>query len=202
MWIGSIATAARTLWVANLVTMILILFFYQKYIKKNLKIFFLTSILLLLMTMPLLIKSDTGRVSSVPTSTQERLESLSNPTGDTSFLMRIEASYLAIQKFVQHPVAGEGYGRYIKFKWLLSTEVIYLDNSYLYFLWKGGLIGIILILWIYYIFVKDTLFVIKNCPDRNIKIVGIIILSSFLAFFIEGLFSANICFTLAMNACW
>ena len=192
MWIGSIATAARTMWVANLATIFLIIFFYQKFIKKNVKIFFLISILLLSLTMPFIIKSDNANVSSLPTSTKERVESISNPTGDTSFLMRVEASYLAIQKFIQHPIIGEGYGRHIKFKWLLSTEVIYLDNSFLYFLWKGGLIGVFIILSLYIVFIKDTFFVIKNSTDRNMKIIGIIILGSFLAFLMEALFSANL----------
>ena len=167
LWAGSIATAARTLWVANLLVMFLIVFFYEKYVKKNLKIFFLVSILLLTLTIPFIVKSDNERVSSLPTSTKERVESISHPTGDTSFLMRVEASYLAIQKFVKHPVFGEGYGRHIKFKWLFQQRLFILTIHFLYFLWKGGLIGFILLLWLYYIFVKDTLFVIKNSDNKD-----------------------------------
>ncbi len=192
VWLGSIATAARTMWVANLLTIFFIVFFYQRYVKKNLKIFFLVTIFLLTLTIPFIIKSDNAKVSSLPTSTEERMESISNPTGDTSFLMRVEASFLAIQKFIQHPLIGEGYGRHIKFKWLLSTQVIYLDNSFLYFLWKGGLIGLMLVLLLYFVFIKDTLFVIKNSNKKDSQLIAIIILSSFIAFLFEGILSANL----------
>jgi len=135
---------------------------------------------------PLLILSDVKNINSQEVSNsntiQYRTQSVTNPLEDSSFLMRVELSYYAIQRFLEKPFFGNGLGDYLKFKILLAdnTPNYYIDNSWFYFLWKGGIFGFVLFFWIYVRFFKAAYFVSKNSTDIRTKFLCIGLLAGFI----------------------
>ncbi len=97
--------------------------------------------------------------------------------------MRVELDYYAIQKFLKHPIFGSGLGDFVKYKIIkenVSPPVYYLDSSWLYMLWKGGIIGFLLFAWIYYRFFKASFFVLRNSKNLSTKIICLGLLSGFI----------------------
>ncbi len=82
-------------------------------------------------------------------------------------------SYYAMEKFLESPVWGKGLGDFLKYKTFKvnSANNYYIDNTWFYILWKGGLIGFILFAWVYLRFLKAAYFVSKNSPDLNTRII-------------------------------
>ena len=191
-WIASISINTRILWVCNLITMFIITYFYLRYHPRQLRWFKIISLAALIITIPLLLNYTKTHASFNPESTQERLQSLSDPLGDLSFLMRIEITQAAIEKFIQNPIFGEGFGNKLKFKVFTDTEVHYIDNSFLYFLWKGGIIGLILFSLLYYRIIKTSYFVFNRTNDINAKIISLSILGGFFSCLLYGLLSASL----------
>jgi len=124
-------------------------------------------------------------------SVQYRTQSVANPLADNSFLMRVELSYYAFQRFLENPLFGKGFGDYVKFKFTaVSNEAIYyIDNSWFYFLWKGGIIGLLLFLWLFARFFKTAYFVFNNSEDLRTKYLCLGILGGFLGIAFLGLLS-------------
>ena len=181
---GTFVTLTRTLWV----TTILVLFFtwiFYLISKKNLSIKKIVFYLIIL-TLPLYLVRDMGGVTrqqvSSGESVQYRTQSVANPLEDSSFLMRVEFSYYALQRFVENPVLGNGLHDYITYKIFSmdSSPNYYMDNSWLYILWKGGIIGFLLFLWLYVRFFKTTYFVFNNSKDFKTKYICLGILGGFL----------------------
>ena len=142
--------------------------------------------ILLMLLFPLLMISDINNINSQErsdiNSLQYRTQSVTNPLEDASFLMRIEFSYYAIQKFLDNPIFGKGLGDYLKYKivFLSNLPNYYLDNSWFYFLWKGGIVGFLLFLWVYIRFFKAAYFVSKNSTDIKTKYICIGLLAGFI----------------------
>jgi O-antigen ligase len=104
-------------------------------------------------------------------SVEQRIESIQNPTEDHSFLMRVELGWYAIQKFLQRPIFGWGLGDFLRYQFLGNPNLKnnYIDNSWLYFLWKGGIIGLSLFVFILYRIIKVSIFILKNSKNKTVK---------------------------------
>lgn len=182
--LGTFITLTRTLWVT---TVLVIFFTWIFYLKSKDKLSVKKIIFyLLILTLPLYIVKDIGGVSNQKVasteSVQYRTRSVANPLEDSSFLMRVEFSYYAIQKFLENPIFGSGLHDYLKYK-IFSYENsanYYMDNSWLYILWKGGIIGLLLFLWLYIRFFKTTYFVFNNSKDFKTKFICLGIMGGFL----------------------
>jgi len=190
---GIFVTLTRTLWV----TTILIFFFtwvlYQKS-KNKLSVQKTVLYLILILLSLYMVRDISGSATQKVTpaeSVQYRTQSVTNPLEDISFLMRVELSYYALQRFLENPIVGKGLGDYVKFKFTnVSDEAIYyIDNSWFYFLWKGGIIGLLLFLWLYIRFFKTTYFVFNNSADLKTKYLCLGILGGFLGISFLGLLS-------------
>jgi O-antigen ligase len=107
-----------------------------------------------------------------------RAKSIANPTEDYSFLMRVELGWYALQKFYERPIFGWGLGDILRYKYLGDSKLQnrYIDNSWFYFLWKGGIIGIFLIGFIFYRSIKVGIIIISKTENAMVKsiVVGII----------------------------
>jgi len=174
---GAAVTLTRTLWVAILITLIVVWFLYLKSKDKlSIKKVFISLLILLI---PLIMMKDISKgtqTNSSPTDVVEtRAQSVANPLEDTSFLMRVEFSYYAFQRFLESPVIGKGLGDYLKYKIFNISDAAnyYIDNSWLYFLWKGGLIGFLLFAWLYLRFFKSTYFVFMNTTNPITKFISL-----------------------------
>lgn len=192
VWISSILINTRILWVCNILTMIIITYFYLRNNPRMLKWFKYLLLLSLILILPLIVNYTKEKTNLNPEKTEERLESLTDPLGDLSFLMRIEIGQAAIQKFLASPVWGEGFGNTLNFKIFTDTEVYFIDNSFLYFLWKGGLVGLLLFCLLYYRIIRTAYFVFNKSLNIHTKILSVSILGSIFSFILYGLLSASL----------
>lgn len=181
---GTFVTLTRTLWI---ITTLVLILTYLIYVKLNNKLNFIriASLIIILITSSLVFKGSTQHVqakSVVLQSVKYRTGSISNPLEDSSFLMRIEFGYYAIQRFLEKPIWGSGLGDYLKYKIVFVSNLpnYYTDSSWLYFLWKGGAIGFLLFLWLYIRFFKGAYFVSKNSRDVRVKYICVGLLAGFI----------------------
>lgn len=190
---GSVTTETRTLLIANMVSLFFVVFFYLKekfgFLKRSLLLIALCFILLVPIT---LLKGDNEKKVSLPSDSQERFEAIANPTGDIAFLMRVEAVYLGIHKFLKHPIIGEGFGFKLQLKWLLKTAYLYPDNSFLYYLLKGGIIFFLLALWMYYLLLKRSYDIFKYSSSVFAKYMSVAIISGMIGILLTGMLNANL----------
>ena len=190
---GSIATETRTLIIANIVSLIVLVIFYIFRTTSGIKKIFNTIAMIIFVLMPLfLIKGDKVTKIENPQSTEARIESISDPQGDLSFLMRVEANYLGIQKFKMHPLIGEGFGFNLQMKWLLKSKYLYPDNSFLYYLLKGGVIFFIIAVWMYFSLLKQSYKVFKLSNSEFGRYMALAILTGMIGILLTGMLNANL----------
>ena len=185
LFLGTFLTLTRTLWIISFLVLLIDFVIYLIILNKLtvLKTVFLLLILVILFVLAKdSIQKAKGSIISNKTI-EQRTESISDPLEDVSFLMRVELDYYAIQKFLKHPIFGSGLGDFVKYKIIkenVSPPVYYLDSSWLYMLWKGGIIGFLLFAWIYYRFFKASFFVLRNSKNLSTKIICLGLLSGFI----------------------
>jgi len=190
---GTIVTLTRTLWFITFIVIILVPLFYLIANKKMTLVKFL--FFLLIAIVPFLFIKDTGKNIQINKremqSVEYRTKSVANPLEDASLLMRVELAFYAFERFLKSPVVGNGLGDYIKYKIFADTTLpqYYMDNTWLYLLWKGGIIGFLLFLWLYVRFIKATYFVLINSPDIRTKYICLGLLAGFLGLSFLGLLS-------------
>jgi len=192
---GAFVIKTRLLWVCLFITLFIMLFIYFSKFSKSKdtfkKYFILSLFILIPITLLTNFKGDNNLVN-IPLGTEERFKSLSNPTADLSFLMRIEISYYATRKFIESPLIGEGLGGKLRLKILGTAQFVFIDNSWLYFLWKGGIVLFILIIWIFIKTFKNFFYLLKNSHENYTISVSIASIASLISYIIYGLFSANL----------
>lgn len=187
--IATYSTLTRSLWISVLFSLCFVFLYYYKVSKIKI----LIAALLIILIFSLQGDSSNSNIINKPSgTTKERVESLSNPQSDASFLMRLELGYYAVQKFFENPVLGTGLGDVISYKIFGKAQINYLDNSWLYFLWKGGLVGFIIFLLLYIRFFKECFYIIRNTNDIVTKTYCIGIVGGFIGFLVFSLFSANL----------
>jgi O-antigen ligase len=108
--------------------------------------------------------------------------------------MRVEIGYYVIKEFLDEPLFGSGLGSSVQYKLLAQNglEIFYPDNSLLYFLWKGGIIGLIIFLWLYARFFRQTLWLVKNSTSSEDKVFTFGIWGGMLGLWFSGLFAASL----------
>lgn len=194
--IGTFVTLTRTLWIVTILVMFSIFIIYLKY--NNKLTIFKTSLILLFLAIPILISGDsTNQVKTkvmVNQSVKARTESISNPLDDASFLMRVELGYYAVRNFLKEPIFGDGIGSYVKYKILVFTRlpIYYVDSSWIYMLWKGGIIGFLIFVWLFFRFFRAGFYVLRKSQDRNVKIISLGLIGGFIGMVFLGIFSPQL----------
>ena len=146
-------------------------------------------IILIISIIPFIIAKDSfyqkNQKVKLNLSIEQRTKSIVDPLEDVSLLMRVEMSYRAFQRFLGSPIVGKGFGDYLKYKiFKVNSEPnFYIDNTWFYILWKGGIIGFLLFAWVYFRFFKASYFVLNNTKTLNIKIIHIGLISGFIGIF-------------------
>lgn len=174
---GAFVTLTRTLWI---VTLLILAIVWILYLKSESKLSFTkVFVYILVLLIPLIIMKDISKGTQTNPPPNDRVEtraqSVTNPLEDTSFLMRIEFAYYAFQRFLESPIIGKGLGDYLQYKIfnISDTANYYIDNSWLYFLWKGGLIGFLLFGWLYLRFFRSSYFVFTNTTNHITKYLSL-----------------------------
>jgi len=192
LWWGSIATQTRTLWLTNLIAMIVPFLLYLKDRKVDTKYLLLLLFTLGVLTIPFLGKTATMKRDFTNVTTEERVESISNPLGDISFLMRVESIYLGAQQILKKPIFGYGFGYQLQMKWLLQTRYTFPDNNYLYYWLKGGIIFLFIALWMFYRLFKGSYIIFKNSDSVKVKFMMVGIIGGMLALMVFAMLNANL----------
>lgn len=192
--LGIFITLTRTLWATSFISLSILFFVYlwsEKGISK-MKIIFL----IILIAGPLIYtgtKIKPKQQSAKNTNEVEyRSQSIANPGEDRSFLMRIELGLYIIDDFMESPIIGHGFGSSVKYKYLGITNkpIFYPDNSWLFFLWKGGIIGFFLFVLIYFRAIKASWYVFKSTDNIYIRGIMVGIFAGLLGTAFLGLFNA------------
>lgn len=193
LW-GAFITITRALWIATILTLLLSWFFYVKiecrYSYKKIFLF------LLLIGVPLLFLGDSSlniiNLQDNHEQVEYKVKTIVKPLEDSSFLMRIELSYYSFQRFLESPLFGKGLGDYLNYKIFNpfnKEPQYYIDNSWFFILWKGGLLGFILFLWIYIRFAKSIYYIIVRTPNPEVKYICVGLLTGVIGLCFLGLFS-------------
>ncbi len=190
---GSIVTETRTLLIANLLSLFIVIFFFIKQKVKGIRrIIYIISLSILLIIPTLSLKGDNTQKIKNPVSSKERFEAIANPSSDISFLMRVEAVYLGAKKFLKNPILGEGFGFKLQLKWLLKTAYLYPDNSFLYYMLKGGIVFLAIALYMYYVLFKFSYRVFKYSTSTYARYMALAIISGMIGILLTGMLNANL----------
>lgn len=192
--VGIFITLTRTVWVATLISLFILVAIYlvkKRNISKK-----LIFIILLLFMLPILFMGDAPKSKSANTQSyndvEYRTQSVVNPTEDISFLMRIELTIYIIQEFLESPIIGKGFGDAVEYKILGITGVpiYYPDNSWLFFMWKGGIVGLLIFGWIYFRILRTSWNIAANTQDLFSKSIMYGIFAGLIGLAFLGLFNA------------
>jgi len=190
---GTFMTLTRSLWFTTFLVVILVYLFNLIARKKMTLSKFL--IFTLILIIPLIFLKDTGsdlqQSNKKIESVEYRTKSVSDPLEDPSLLMRIELAYYAFERFTENFFFGSGLGDFLKYQIFVDTSkpIYYPDSSWLYVLWKGGIVGFLLFLWVYIRFIKGSYFVMINSPDTRAKYISLGLLAGFIGLSFLGIFS-------------
>ncbi len=191
---GIFITMTRSLWASILITFGSILFYFLWKIRKVniIKII----LLYVLLSAPLVFFISNHKQTKITqkdiNDINYRTSSLANPLEDTSFLMRMEIDYYSILHFLESPIIGKGFGDFVQYKFMsvLRNKIIYPDNSWLFFLWKGGLVGFLIVVFLYYRWAKTLLFIFNFSQNELTRAISLGILGGLLGLVFLGLFNA------------
>jgi O-Antigen ligase len=189
--LGEFLTFTRGLWVTTLIVLVSITLLRFDYYKKVKLLAFLSIISVSLMFFAQA-DSEKSNPQTDGKNLDYRSQSIITPTDDTSFMMRVEFGYYTILKFLSSPIWGTGIGDDLAYKVLdtSGTPKSYPDNSYLYFLWKQGILGIGILLWMYITFFRLTFKVFRFTSDNRVKIISLAILGGTIGLAFNGLLTA------------
>jgi len=96
-------------------------------------------------------------------------------------------SYLEILNKVKDDlIIGLGVGDEVETPYLNKPVINVVDNSYIVILWKLGIIGILIFIAIFVIFIYQMTYLINNGSDEY-KIISIIFISNIFGQFVNGL---------------
>jgi hypothetical protein len=189
-----VASLTRALWVSTFLSVGVVTFFH---FKKNRTLSYGKILLILVVAIPLLflrVGKPSREAAFVARGVENRAQSITNPGSDISFLMRVEIGYYALQKFMESPIVGRGLGDHVNFRILLSsrTEIYYADNSWIFFLWKGGIFGFSLAVWLFSRLLKQMRFLYTRSEGIKVQALILGLFGGMIALLFDGLFSATL----------
>ena len=190
---GSFATRTRILLVANIVSILIVVFYFViEKVKGFKRLIYVFSLCFFVMISAISFKGGSSKKMKVTSINSKRFESITDPTSDISFLMRVEAVYWGVKKIKQSPILGEGFGFPLRLKWLLKTSFLFPDNSYLYYLLKGGIIFFFIALWMYYRLIISAHQIYKFSEQPFARYTSVAIIGGMAGIFLTGLLDANL----------
>ena len=82
-------------------------------------------------------------------------------------------------------------GDFVRYKIFVDTKkpINYLDSTWLYLLWKGGIIGFLLFGWLYFRFLKSSFFVLKNSQNILTRAISLGLIAGFIGLIFLGILS-------------
>jgi hypothetical protein len=130
---------------------------------------------------------DTFFLGSTILTMFERLSTLLELAKDASFLIRFREITNALEQWKHYPLIGTGFGATINPILLEHFSINLVDNSYVVFLWKSGLIGLIIYLFMMLLFFIRGLYVFKNTTQIAVQRLVASLLAGFAGLFVVAL---------------
>jgi len=133
----------------------------------------------------------------LPALVWNRLGSITRFQTEPPITTRFAESAAALKKVRQHPFIGNGLGATVTFTrtdyptpFVETTR--YIHNSYLFFLFKLGILGLLAFLWLCVAFVIYGIKVVRGLPDGVYRALALGFLSSFVASLIASIAAPDI----------
>ncbi|MBD3409531.1 MAG: hypothetical protein GF419_04925 [Ignavibacteriales bacterium] len=200
--VGLYYTYTRTLWVAGVLALgvMAFLIIHEK------KGFGFTKLALYLSILAVPVLLTAGSSGATSPKEQEvareqetrdveyRAQSIASPGRDPSFLARVELGYYIYLKIMKRPVFGSGFGDYVRYK-IISPDlnrINYPDGSWVYIIWKGGVVGAAIMLWFYWRFFRQSYRVYRRSPSSEARIIALALFSGFAGLMAYSLLFANL----------
>jgi hypothetical protein len=131
-----------------------------------------------------------------------RAESLKNLSSDLSLAERIDLAFQAYSRVSRQPLLGTGLGDHLRYRIIQVNEPLYfMDFSYMWVLWKMGIMGLIPLLGLYFVFLKRTWFVYRHTTDQFQRAAASGIFVAFIGLMITG-FESGILIIYRFNLVW
>ncbi|MFO7891893.1 MAG: O-antigen ligase family protein [bacterium] len=184
----------RALWLGIFLSIIALFFLYynQKGLKlKNIIKFLIIIILILAFFAVVILLVDYFLFDSALITLLERLESLTNLKEDTSLAIRLNEIKNALHNWKNNIFLGTGLGDSINLVTLHHVSPNIVDNSYIFVLWKTGIIGLILFLFLLLYFLQKGIKIYFTSQDTIIKTITSAAVSSLFGLMIIAL--TNVC---------
>lgn len=132
----------------------------------------------------------------------DRAGSLRHLSTDLSLACRIDLGFQAYSRFARHPFFGTGLGDFLRYRILQTGEHMYFtDFSYMWVLWKLGVIGLVPLLGLYFVFLGRTWSVYRQTSDHFQRCVAAGTFAAFAALLVIG-FESGILVIYRFNLVW
>lgn len=186
---GLVITLTRGLWVAALATISLVGMFWLYEKGYSVKKMIVIVSLVILAGIGYVVKNTGSQNLNQGNTVEDRAKGFTNPTEDHSLLMRVELGFYIVQKIIAKPFTGHGFGDFVQYKFLGKRKgrIIYPDNSYLYLIWKIGLIGFLIYVWMIYRIFKQGINILRFTENSLHKIIILGTLAGFCGILVYSL---------------
>lgn len=197
MLIATVITLTRAMWIYVPFSLVLLTFLLvrHRHIRFPLApaLVLTGAALLVVLTKTPGIVAARGR-GGVAGSLATRAQTFGSLATDLSLLSRYDLGLQALDRFRHNPIFGTGIGDVVRYRIVYSsTPSMLLDSSYLTVVWKLGLIGIVIFLAIYFIFLWRVWFVYRNAQTDFQRATSVAVFVAFVALLMIGIESGILC---------
>jgi len=177
----------------------LFLFIFLPPFSKSRLLKFISTVLIIIIVYVLICSmfSSQHYAARLPALVWNRLGTITRFQTEPPITTRFAESAAALKKIRQHPFIGNGLGATVTFtRTDYPTPFVetsrYIHNSYLFFLFKLGIPGLLAFLWLCVAFVIYGIKVVRNLPDGVYRALALGFLSSFVATLIASIAAPDI----------
>ena len=191
--IGIVLTFGRSRWLGLFGGMAFLSIFLPLFSKSRLLRFFFVGVVAVIVYILVCINFPSEHyVTKLPSLVWERLGSITRVQTEPPVVSRLSESAALMKKVRAHPFMGNGLGATVTFTrrdypmpFVETTR--YIHNSYLFFLFKLGILGFFAFLWLCIAFVIYGIKVFQRLPEGIYKAIALGFMSSFVATLIASI---------------
>jgi cell division protein FtsW (lipid II flippase) len=117
-----------------------------------------------------------------------RAETLRDLSSDLSLAARVDLAFQAASRVARNPILGSGLGDHLRYRIVPDVgNIFFMDFSYMWLLWKLGILGLVPLLGLYTILVRRAWFVYRHTDNRFRRATAAGVFVAFIVFLILGI---------------